>query len=245
MLDRPLKKLPALILLFMSLVAPIRLSPSVGAQSNFSPAEEIPTIDFCEIIKHPRRYFDQIVRIEAQWQSGHEFAYLTSDRCAPKFRHEIAVKFAQPLSEQIRKSVRQIQSHEYGGRATIRAVGTLRNPGKYYGYFRYRFEIVRIEEVAHIVVRYQRTLEPGKTYRASVRADRVFGLALVPSLIIPNLHFATRIEWINISNFPALEKMKETDRDLQIVFSVISDDIKQMTERRWNRTFHCKIIWLE
>jgi hypothetical protein len=209
--------------------------------------EIIPNVDFCEIVGHPGRYFNQTVIINAKWESGFEFSYLTDDRCGPKFRNEIAVGFdhRQPLSDEIRASVQKIQSHEYGGRAIIRAVGILRNPGRYYGYFRYRFEILNIEDVAHVVVPFQGTLDAGKTYRARVRGDKDFGLALVPSLIIPNAHFATRIEWMNLSNFPALEKLRENSGERQIVFSVMADDIKQMTAQRWNREFKCKIIRLE
>jgi hypothetical protein len=220
---------------------------ALQAQTQQENKETIPSVDFCQIVKTPRRYFDKMVRIEAKWESGNEFSYLTDDRCGPKFRNEIAVGFGgkAPLSEEIRSNVQKIQSREYGGRAIIRAVGTLRNPGRYYGYFRYRFEILRIEDVAHVIVPYQGTLEAGKTYRARVRGDKTFGLALVPSLVIPNAHFGTRIEWINISEFPALEKLPETSAEQQIVFSVISDDIKQMTAQRWNREFQCKIIKLE
>jgi hypothetical protein len=222
------------------------LLPKFAAQSDSSIQEEIPTVDFCSMVRQPRRYFDKTVRIEAAWASGYEFAYLSEDRCAPKFRYEIAVGFLEkPLSEEILMNVRKIQSHEYGGRAIIRAVGILRNPGKYYGYYRYRFEILRIEDVAHLVVPYQGTLDAGKTYRALVRGDQDFGLALVPSLLIPNAHFATRIEWINQADFPALEKLRDSSGQQWIVFSVISDDIKQMTAQRWNREFKCKIIRLE
>jgi hypothetical protein len=31
----------------------------------------------------------------------------------------------------------------------------------------------------------------------------------------------------------------------RIVFTVLSDELKQMTGRRWNRTIKCKIVRLE
>ena len=239
----------AIVIFLVAVVCGLMVSPqlSVAAspQSRSTAAQELPTIDFCSIVRNPRRYFDKTVRTEATWQSGDEFAYLSQDRCAPKFRYEIAVGWVEnPLSEETINSVRKIQSHEYAGRAIVRVVGILRNPGEYFGYFRYRFEILRIEEVTHIVVGYQGTLEPGKTYLARVRGDKDFELALVPSLRIPE-HYATRIEWINLSDFPALEKLRDSTAERQIVFSVISDEIKQITATRWNRTIQLKIIRLE
>lgn len=216
-----------------------------SAGSSQSSSDEIPNVDFCSMVRNPRLYFNKTVRIEATWQSGDEFAYLTQDRCAPKSRDEIAVGWAeQPLKEEIISNVRKIQSHEYGGRAIIRAVGILRNPGKYYGYFRYRFEILRIDEVAHIVVPYEGDVDAGKTYRAQVRGDEHFGIALVPQLRLL-FHHSYFINWINLSEFPALQKLVESEGVRQIVFSVISDERRQMTATRWNRTLELKIIRLE
>jgi hypothetical protein len=225
--------------------SPVIKAPD-DSQAGQSSSDEIPPVDFCSIVRNPRRYFDKTVRTEATWSSGDEFAYLSQDGCAPKFRYEIAVGWVEnPLSEATKMDVRKIQSHEYGGRAIVRVVGILRNPGDYYGYFRYRFEILRIESVAHIVVPYDGTLDAGKTYRAIVRGDKDFGLALVPSLLIPNYHYATRIEWSNLADFPALEKLRDSAGELRIVFSVIADERKQMTATRWDRTIECKIIRLE
>lgn len=214
-------------------------------QTGDSSSQEIPTVDFCSIIRNPRKYFDKTVRIEATWSSGDEFAYLSQDRCAPKFRYEIAVGWVEkPLSEEMTMNVRKIQSHEYGGRAIIRAVGILRNPDKYYGYFRYRFEILRIEDVSHIVVPYDGDVDAGKTYRARVRGDKYFGLALVPPLRLL-FHYSYFINWINLSDFPVLQKLGDGEGEQQIVFSVISDERRQMTATRWNRSLELKIIRLE
>jgi hypothetical protein len=120
----------------------------------------------------------------------------------------------------------------------------LRNPGKYYGYFRYLFELIRFEEVVHVVVPYEATLEAGKAYRAVVRGDREFGLILVPSLRMFS-HQAVSIEWTNLRDFPTLEKLRDSAAEQLIVFSVISDENKQMTAQRWNRTVKCKIVRVE
>jgi hypothetical protein len=208
--------------------------------------DKVTTIDFCELVKNPRRYFDRTVRIKAQWLSGAEFSYLTDERCLPKVTDDIAVRFVndETQRETIKQNVYKIMSHEFGGRATITAVGTLRNPGEYYGYFRYLFELIRFEEVVHVVAPYQATLEAGKTYRAAVRGDKEFGLILVPPLRMLS-HQAVSIEWTNLREFPTLEKLRDLTQQQLIVFSVISDEIKQMTAQRWNRTVKCKIIRIE
>ncbi|HKP38323.1 MAG TPA: hypothetical protein VJT71_15800 [Pyrinomonadaceae bacterium] len=180
----------------------------------------------------------------ARWDSGNEFSYLNDERCSVKFRYEIAVNFggAGP-DEAMRTHIATIQSHEYGGRAIITAVGILRNPGRYYGYYRYSFEILKLESVANVVRAYEGTLEAGKTYRATVRGDRAWGLAPVPVLQMV-IHQSVYIGWTNLSDFPELAKLGENSQR-QIVFSVISDETQRMTERRWSRSLECKIIRIE
>jgi acetyltransferase-like isoleucine patch superfamily enzyme len=208
--------------------------------------DKVTKVDFCELAKNPRLYFNRTVRITAQWLSGDEFSYLTDDRCPTKATHDIAVRFVNDETQReiIKQNVYKIMSHEYGGRAMITAFGVLRNPGKYYGYFRYLFELIRFEEVVHVVVPYESTLDAGKTYRAVVRGDKELGLILVPPLRIFS-HQAVSIEWTNLSDFPALEKLRDGSAQQLIVFSVISDENKQMTAERWNRTVKCKIVRVE
>ena len=238
-----LKILPALVLAATSLIA---FSPAVAAQSNNSDAQNIPTIDFCEIVKGPHRYYDRTVRIEALWESGHEFSYLSDVRCPPRFRHEIAVGLPTtgPLGDEIRAQVHKIQSREYAGRALIRAVGILQKPGRYYGYYRYQFQILRIEEIKHVIHNYSGQLEAGKTYRAVVRGDKNVELKLIPPLHLI-FHQSVGIDWTNLSEFPALEKLRENSGERQIIFSVLSDERRQMTESRWSRMLECKIIRIE
>lgn len=208
--------------------------------------DKVTTVDFCELAKNPRRYFNRTVRIKAQWLSGDEFSYLTDDRCPTKVAHDIAVRFVndETQREVIKQNVYKIMSHEFGGRATITAVGVLRNPGNYYGYFRYLFELIRFEEIAHVVVPYQSTLDAGKTYRANVRGDKDSGLILVPPLLMFS-HQSVSIEWTNLNEFPALAKLRDSSQQQLIVFSVISDERKQMTAQRWDRTVKCKIVRIE
>lgn len=208
--------------------------------------DQVKTIDFCELSRNPRRYFNQTVRIQAQWQTGNEFSYLLDNRCPPAAAHDIAVRFVndETQREVIKQNVDKIMSHEFGGRAKVTAVGVLRNPGKYYGYFRYLFEVIRFEEITHVVVPYESTLDPGKTYRATVRGDKDLGLVLVPPLHMFS-HQAVSIEWTNLSQFSTLAELRDSSAQRVIVFSVISDERKQMTPQRWDRTVKCLIVRVE
>jgi hypothetical protein len=220
------------------------LQPTLLGQTQSN--QKVTTVDFCELSRNPQRYFNRTVRIKAQWLNGDEFSYLTDDRCLTKVAHDIAVRFVndETQREVIKQSVYKIMSHEYGGRAMITAVGVLRNPGEYHGYFRYLFELIRFEEIVHVVVPYESTLDAGKTYRAVVRGDQGFGLILVPPLRMFT-HQAVSIEWTNLSDFPTLTKLRDSPAQQLIVFSVISDESKQMTTERWNRTVKCKIVRVE
>jgi hypothetical protein len=206
--------------------------------------EAIREVDFCDIVKQPRRFFDRAVRIKAQWQQGEEFSYLIDERCPASVSAEIAVRYTGKRDQLTMTNIAKLSAHEYGGRAMITAVGTLRNPGKYYGYFRYWFEIDQLEEVAHVITTYDGNLDAGKTYRAVVRGDKEYGLLLVPPFRNP-FHYAARIEWLNLSDFPKLDKLHENAGESTIVFSVMSDERKQIDVRRWNRTLECKIIRTE
>jgi hypothetical protein len=224
------------------LVLPFGINSSVLAQTKQPPALEhssspaIRDVQFCELVRYPQRFFNKTVRVKTMWRQGDEFSYLVDERCPS----EIAVQlFAR--DDASKANAGKVSEHEYGGRVMMTAVGVLRNPGKYYGYYRYLFEIERLEEVAHVVEPYQGTLQAGYTYRAIVRSDKAFGLVLTPPLRI-EFHYAVGIEWSNLSAFPELERLHETSGERTIVFSVMSDERKQVDVQRWNRTLAFKII---
>jgi len=92
------------------------------------------------------------------------------------------------------------------------------------------------------VVPYEGTLQGGKTYRAAVRGDRDSGLSLAIPFRVRNEHFAVRVEWINLTEFPALARLSSSSPEQWIVFTVVSYQTKQMTVQRWNLTVECKIL---
>lgn len=95
---------------------------------------------------------------------------------------------------------------------------------------------------SQVIVSYEGTLRVGVTYRAMVRRNRD-GMSTVIPLRFPE-HQAIRLEWINLREFPALRRLREHD-ERRIVFSVTSDQVRRMTERRWNRTVQCRVIQIE
>ena len=207
---------------------------------DIAPAESVRDVDFCDIVRQPRQFVNQTVRIKALWQQGHEFSYLNGVNCPARLRQEITTVWLNSQDPNISKML----SREYGGRLIVTAVGTLRDPGKYYGYFRYLFEVFRLEDVQHVITPYDGTLEAGNTYRATVRGDKDFGLSLVPPVRI-EFHYSYHIEWVNLGDFPELERLHETSSERRIVFSVINSDRRQMTERRWSRSLEIKIVRVE
>lgn len=215
---------------------------------------EIRAVAFCEMVKHPRRYFDKAVRLTATYRVGHETAYLMDEQCGLSRRVKVGVGFVNTDEKQrdvIRRDVEKIMSGEYGnGRAWVTVVGMLRNsPDRGFGGYRYRFDISRFrdisrEDVSRTIINYEGTLQAGETYRATVRGDRLFGLSLVPPPRVL-IHHAVRVEWTNLGEFRALKRLRHGARERQIVFSVVSDEIKHVTERRWNRTLRCNVILVE
>ena len=70
------------------------------------------------------------------------------------------------------------------------------------------------------------------------------GVSLVPALKLCD-HHATRIEWTNLNAFPKLKHPRDKAKVQRILFTVLSDEVRQMTETRWNRTIKCKIIHVD
>jgi hypothetical protein len=241
---------PVALLLLLLLSQPSlmgkRFSPAASQPGVASAAtEEIPTIAFCEMVKNPRRYFDKTVRLTAVLEQATEAQYLRDEGCVLSRDEQIGARHlytTDELRDLYNSSVNKIRTIEYGSRAKVTVIGVLRNSSRRdFAWYRYRFDIIRFEDISHLVVPYQGSLEAGKTYLAAVRGEHTDGLSLVIPLRIAE-HHAVRIEWTNLSAFPALKQLGDSSTEQMIVFSVISDQIKQMTERRWNRTIRCKII---
>ncbi len=234
------------ILLFLLLLAMNQTMH--GQEKTTSATEEIPTVAFCEMVKNPKLYFDKTVRLTAIYKMATEAQYLSDENCPLSHDDQIGIRYADINEQQrelLRREFAKFRSNEYGGQARVTIVGILRNKSRRdFAWYRYRFDIISLEKISHLVSTYQGELQGGTTYRAAVRGDKNSGLALVTPVRMPE-HHAVHIEWTNLSEFPALEKLRHSSREQQIVFSVIFDERKQMTVQRWNRTIKVKIIRIE
>lgn len=214
-----------------------------GAEEDSVPVP-IPTVAFCEMVSHPQRYFDKQVRLVAQYQMATEGAYLVDERCPLSHDQQIGIGHPQVIDEKQRNrlnALRTISSHEYGGRAMVTVLGMLRNiPRHDFVWYQYRFDIGEVEKIDPVILAYEGELRAGMTYRATVSSDRDLGLSLTPAPRINESH-AMRIDWINLLEFPGLSMAGQH----RIQFTVLSDEIKQITERRWNRSLRCKILRIE
>jgi hypothetical protein len=210
--------------------------------------DSIPTIGFCEMVKNAKLYFDKPVRVVAKYQMATEGRYFSDDKCPLSHDDQIGAGEAMLSEGQgkvINLQLRKVSTSDYGGRALVTVVGILRNSSRRdFWWYQYRFDIVSLEEIAPVTVPYEGELQATQTYQANVRADVHYGLALVPALNWRE-HYATRIEWINLRAFPKLKRLKHKPSEQRILFTVLSDEIRQMTELRWNRTLRCKIIRIE
>jgi hypothetical protein len=184
------------------------------------------------------------VRLTATLEMGVEASYLRDVRCVAGRDNQIGTRYVNAVERHP-----DIRSR-YGSQARVTVVGILRNSSRRdFAWYRYRFDIMRFEDISRedisrTIVSYSGALQEGMTYRAVARGDRWFGLSLVPPLGVPD-HTAVRVEWRNLGEFPALNRLRNSSRQQQIVFRIVSDHTEQITEGRWNRTMGCQIIIVE
>lgn len=211
-------------------------------------ATALPVVDFCAMVRAPERYFDKPVVIEARYEQASEGAYLSDARCPLAYDDQIGVgraAFDSGDDERRQPALRQLSAVEYGNRADVRVSGVLRNVSlRAFAWYRYRFDIARFERIAHVIERYEGELQLGTSYRTALGADVKYGLAPVEPVRVPS-HYDLRLVWANRSAFPALRRLRAGMAPLIVAFSVIRDDVRQVTERRWGRVVTLKILAVE
>lgn len=242
-----MRKLPALLLLAM----PLTFSPHTCKQARAAALQskaaseargEILNVDFCELVKHPRLYFDKTVRLTAMLDIAEEAAYLSDALCVLRYDDQVGIKYVNAFER--RPEILGKYEHP-----RVRVVGVLRNSSpRGFAWYRYRFDIERFEDVREdisgAVINYGGTLRAGLTYRATVRGDGDFRVTLsTPPRMLE--HQAVLVEWTNLREFPALKRPRRVSRERQIVFFVVSDETVRVTEWRWDRTVRCRIIIVE
>jgi hypothetical protein len=217
---------------------------SISANGN-KMKDKMLTVTFCEMVKHPEKYFNKTIRITATFTQSVEAQYLNDDKkCPLSHDHRIGVSYPETNEKQIaeiNESIDRIQSEEFGSRAIVTVVGKLKNvSARRFAWYQYRFDIAKFEKISQVVEEYKGELESAKTYRAEVRADKNFGIYFVKTYKLP-FHYALRIEWTNLKDFPELKSFIKK----KIIFTALSNEIKQIDENRWNIEIHCKIILVE
>ncbi|HEV7680518.1 MAG TPA: hypothetical protein VGO68_00230 [Pyrinomonadaceae bacterium] len=248
-----LKSLPTLLLitLLSFLWLTVARLPAVAKQSPTVAQQEVPTVDFCELVKHPETYFDKTIRITAAYQIGYEGSNLNNVHCVRSHDDSIGAGFVridEAQSKTVNRGVEMIMSGKAGEQPRVTVVGMLRNSSRRdFAWYRYRFEIIRFEDIRddifERIVSYDSTLQAGLTYRAMVKHDSNFGLSFSSPLRIPS-HQAINLEWTNLKEFSALQNLRENAQK-QIIFRVNKDEVQQMGPRRWNRTLQLEILLVE
>jgi hypothetical protein len=236
------------ILLFALTLACV---PSILGQSSTSQKEETPTIDFCEMVKHPQLYFEKPIRIAATMELGDEGSNLNDVRCPRSHDDSIgvgAVKIDETQLKLLNRDFEKIRNGKAGTQPRVTAIGVLRNKSLHaFAWYRYRFDIISFEdirqELSETIVTFDGSLREGFTYRGTVQPDKDFDLSFNSPLQIP-IHHAVRLEWSNLKEFQALQRLRP-GIDRQIVFRVIKVDIKQIAPQRWDRTVQLQILLVE
>jgi hypothetical protein len=212
----------------------------------------IPTIDFCDMVAHPARYFDKTIRINATFELGDEGSNLNNVRCVRSHDDSIGAGSARISDRQVEllnQSYRAITSGKFGNQPAVTVVGILRNQSvRAFAWYRYSFDIINFEyirnEISETIVNFDGSLRANQTYRGMVRGDQQFGLNFAFFPLRAPMHQSVRLEWINLPNFRILQRLRPSDQK-QIVFRVTNDDIKQMEPRRWGRTIQLEILLVE
>ena len=211
----------------------------------------IPTVDFCDMVAHPVKYFDQTIRLTTTMEMGYEKSNLNNVRCVRSHDDSIGLGSFKTSDRQIQllnQSYRAIRSGKFSMQPQVTVVGILRNESlRAFAWYRYRFDIIRFEnirqEISETIAHFDGSLHAGQTYRAIVRGDKDFDLNFAFPVRVP-IHQAARLEWINLEKFPALQRLGDRD-EKQIIFRVIKDDVQQMGPQRWDRTLKLEILMVE
>jgi hypothetical protein len=248
-----IKSLPNLLLITLLSCLWFSLArPSAAAKQSPTVAqEEIPTVDFCEMVKSPATYFDKKIRITAAYQIGFEGSNLVNVHCLRGYKGSVGAAFIRIDESQmkaINQGVEKIMSGKNGVQPRVTVVGILRNSSRHdFASYRYRFDVIRFEDIredmSERIVSYDGTLQAGLTYRATVMHDSNFGLSFSSPLRIA-FHQAINLEWINLESYPALQRLREREEQ-QIIFHVNKDDVQHMEPRRWNRSLQLEILLVE
>jgi len=222
-----------------------RFNPADSQTKSTNMAGQIPTVEFCELVKNPRLYFGKTVRLTATFEQAIEGQYLLDAECEPQERLGINYETGgDSRADYFNNHIEKIRSR-YEGIATVTVVGTLRDAARHdFVSYQHRFDIARFENISEAIFHYDGNVEKGRLYRAEVacKGDDDLWPIIPPRL---PMHYAWRFEWTNLKKFPELKKATGGACRKRIVFRVLSQRSMRMTDERWNMTITCEIVRVE
>src|SRR5215510_5495448 len=115
------------------------------------PQPSVPTVDFCELVRHPRQFFDRpIVRITATFEFGDEGSRIFDVRCLRSYRDQIGVHPASPDTQAavLLDDLSTLNSGRFGEQQRVTMTGILRHLSRrdFQGY-QYRFDVIALEKM--------------------------------------------------------------------------------------------------
>lgn len=91
-------------------------------------------------------------------------------------------------------------------------------------------------------VEFDGLIQKGPTYRAQISYDKNQGWRTVVKLRVP-YHHAARIEWVNLNEYPEIDKPSEDTRRQRVLFDLVSREVVKVPgQDRWNTTYRCRIV---
>lgn len=88
-------------------------------------------------------------------------------------------------------------------------------------------------------------IQKGPTYRAQISYNKEDGWRTVVKLRVP-YHHAARIEWVNLGEYPTLDKPGDHPQRQRILFDLVSREVVKVSgQERWNTTYRCRIHAVE
>lgn len=207
---------------------------------------EPPTISFCELMRNREYYAGFVIAMNAVLEYSETQQFIHDPECAEPgigralFTTEkigVGFDFKRGKSKELEKQAIGVRDERFGGRARVYIYGVLRDGRERAAdTHEFRFDISEFKTIDPIVLPYKGRIDPGWMYVDSFDA-KGDELKLSSPLKMP-MHHAARIEWLNADKYPKLRATGHTF----ITFRVISKEIKNIGNRRWNDTYTCEIL---
>jgi hypothetical protein len=141
--------------MFLTLMAFVLLGiPSGMRATAVYSADDIPTVDYCELINHPEKYDQKTVRVRAIYRYGYEWSEIYCPDCFDRNRRTWVESDNLTETCPKTKAIKQLRDSGYKGR-TVRVVmvGKFHGSGGGYGHlngYRFQLDVSCVEEAKTI-----------------------------------------------------------------------------------------------